>query len=115
MTAMYQVQFVTTSSADWAQAIELIDAGTNLPLDVPEEAVFNLTIGDRCWSGDLTASSTDGEITRPADHIIQWRFTPSNMRLYWRGSTHAVGLTMATDGGTTQLLVGTLSIIDGIV
>lgn len=112
---MYQVQFAATSSADWAEAIELIDNDTNLALDVPDDARFNLTIGGRCWSGELTASTTDGRITRPADNIIQWRFTPNDIRTFWPRNSYAVGLTMTTDGGTTQLLVGTLSVIDGIV
>ena len=112
---MYQVQFQATSSADWAESVELIDNDTNLALDVPVEAEFNLSIGDRCWSGDFTASTDDGQITRPANNVIQWRFTPDNLNRFWPRGTYQVGLTMTTDGGTTQLLVGTLTIIDGIV
>jgi len=112
---MYQVQFIATTSADWAEAIELIDAETNLALQVPDNAVFKLAIGDRCWGGSLDASTTDGEITRPEINVIQWRFTPDKINRYWRGSTHPVGLTMTTDGGTVQLMVGTLTILDGVV
>lgn len=112
---MYQVQFVATSSADWAEAVELIDTDTNLALDVPDEAAFELAIGDRCWTGTFRASSEDGEITRPADNIIQWRFTREELARFWPLGAYPVGLTMTTDGGTTQLLVGTLTIIDGIV
>ena len=113
---MYEVQFVATSSADWAQAVELIDTTTNLPLDVPDEAVFELTIGDRCCScGGFDASSDDGEITMPTPSTIQWNFTRTDLNRYWPRNTYPVGLTMTTNGGTVQLLVGTLSIIDGVV
>lgn len=111
---MYDVQFFATTSADWAEAVELIDADTNLALDVPDDATFALTIGGRCWS-DFAITSEGGEITRPADNIIQWRFTASDFSRYWPGGTHRVGLTMTTTGGTTQLLIGTLSVLDGIV
>lgn len=111
---MYNVQFVATTSADWAEAIELTDASTNLALDVPDDAVFDLAIGPRCWR--FQASSEDGEITRPRDNVIQWQFSPAQLSSFCRGGrTFPVGLTMTTDGGTIQLLVGTLSIIDGVV
>lgn len=112
---MYIVQFVTTSSADWAEAIELIDSNTNQPLDVPTDATFDLAIGDRCWSGDFIASTDEGNITRPADHIIQWRFPKGDLNRFWPRNTYSVGLTMTTAEGTIQLLTGTLSIIDGVV
>lgn len=112
---MYEVQFQTTNSADWAEALELIDANTNMALDVPDDAVFELAIGDRCWSGDFRASSEDGAITRPADNIIQWQFTREQLNRFWAPGTYRVGITMKTSGGTTQLLVGTLSIINGVV
>lgn len=111
---MYQVQFQATTSADWAEAVELIDAKTNLPLVIPQEAEFRLTIGDRCW-GPFNASTEDGTITRPAENILQWRFTPDELRRFWPQGNYPVGLTMETLGGTTQILIGTLSIINGVV
>lgn len=111
---MYQVQFEATTSADWAEAIELVDDATNLPLDIPEGTTFELTIGDCCWPG-LNASTDDGKIIMPSANVIQWRFLPADLTRYWSPGTYPVGLTMTTTGGTTQLLVGTLSIIDGVV
>lgn len=112
---MYDVQFLATSSADWAEAVELIDATTNLALAVPDDATFDLTIGRRCWSGDFIASSEDGKITRPKLNVIQWRFTPTDLNTFGSKSTYPVGLIMKSAEGTIQLLVGTLSIIDGVV
>ena len=112
---MYEMQFIASSSAGWAQAVELIDSTTNRPLDVPPEAVFELEIGDHCWTGDFRATTDDGSISRPKNNVIQWNFSRDQLRSYWLAKTYRVGLTMTTGGGTVQLLVGTLSIIDGIV
>lgn len=111
---MYEVQFLATTSADWSEAIELIDANTNQPLTIPDDAEFELTIGGQCWSG-LSGSSDDGRITRPKPNVIQWKFTTDDFRRYWPGRTHSVGITMTTSEGTIQILIGTLSIIDGVV
>lgn len=112
---MYQVQFSATTSANWAEAIELTDAATNLPLHVPDDAVFHLTVEDRCRAPVLRAASDEGTIVRPQDHIIQWTFSATDMGALCSGSTYPVGLTMTTDAGTTQLLIGSLALLDGIV
>ena len=112
---MYEVQFIASSSADWMEAVELIDSTTNQALVVPDDAVFNLAIGDRCWSGDFKASSDDGKITRPLPNVIAWSFTPADMSRFWPRNSYKVGLTMVTGGLTIQILVGTLAVIDGVV
>ena len=112
---MYQVQFVATTSADWAQAVELIDASTNLPLSDGDEAEFELQVDDRCGARMLTASTDDGTITMPEENVIQWRFTPEQHAGLCAGSTYSVGLVMTTVTGTIQLLTGTLAYIDGVV
>ena len=112
---MYQTQFLATSSADWAQAVELIDADTNLPLADIDDATFELQVDDECGASRLTASTAAGTLTRPAAHIVQWRFTPAQHGGLCDRTTYRVGLTMTTDSGTTQLLTGTLVYLDGIV
>lgn len=112
---MYTAEFIATTSADWAESIEMIDADTNLPLVLPDDAEFELAIGDRCWVGSFLATTENGKISRPEPHIITWRFTRDDLTRYWSRNTYRIGLTVTVDGGTTQLLTGTLSIIDGIV
>lgn len=111
---MYQVQFLATTSADWAEAIELIDADTNLPLDVAT-ATFKLQVDDRDGCGVLTASTEAGTIIQPEPGVVQWHFPLGSMGSLCRGSTYSVGLTMTTADGTTQLFTGTLAIVDGVV
>ena len=113
---MYEVQFLATSSADWAQAIELIDADTNLPLADIDDATFELSVDRQNGCGSvLTASTAAGTITQPQANVVQWVFLASQMTGLCDGSTYRVGLTMTTAGGTVQILIGTLTFVDGIV
>lgn len=112
---MYEVPLCATSSADWAQSIELTDARTNLPLTDLEDAAFKLAVDDRKGRTVLTRSTADGTITRPEPNIVQWIFKPSEMAGLCDGTVYRVGLTVETAGGTTQILIGSLTFIDGIV
>ena len=113
---MYEVQMFATSSADWAQSVELIDATTNLPLGDIDDAVFALAVDDRRGRTVLVASSAAETISRPLPHIVQWAFKPHQMSGLCDGSTYRVGLTMTTaNGGTVQLILGSLAFLDGIV
>ncbi|WMT88283.1 hypothetical protein NO932_06640 [Pelagibacterium sp. 26DY04] len=111
---MYQASFTATDSADWAEAIEVINGDTNLPLDISDIA-FELAVRDRCGAELLNASTEAGTLERAGTNVIRWRFTPTDMGGLCTGTTYKVGLTMTTDEGTTQVLVGSLSFIDGVV
>lgn len=110
---MYQASFTATDSADWAEAIEFIDGDTSLPLDI-STTDFALTVRDKFRSPVLTGTTGDGAIQR-VGNVIRWRFSATAMRAFCVGNTYPVGLTMTTGEGTEQVLVGTLSYIDGIV
>jgi hypothetical protein len=108
---MYQFRFTATDDADWAQAIEIIDADTNLPMDI-SAADFALEVSD-CGSSVLSADTDTATITKPDNNTIQWRFTVAQMGGLCPGRTYDVGLTMTTLTGTTQLGVGSLVLVDG--
>lgn len=112
---MYEVQLVATGSADWALSVELTDASTNLPLVGVDDANFKLAVDDRHGRTILTRSTADGTIARPNPNIIQWVFRPSEMTGLCQGTTYRVGLTIEAAGGTTQIFIGSLTFIDGIV
>lgn len=109
---MYQTQFYATDDADWAESVELIDSQTSLPLADAATAEFELRVSD-CGSAVLSASTAAGTIEKPKPHVVQWRFTAAQMASLRPRHTYQVGLTMTTNTGKTQLLVGTLAIIDG--
>jgi hypothetical protein len=109
---MYQKQFYATDDADWAESIELIDGTTGQPLADAADASFELRVSDR-GHGVLTASTAEATIEKPEAHVVQWRFTAAQMASLRPRHTYQVGLTMTTNTGKTQLLVGSLAIVDG--
>lgn len=113
---MYDIQFVATSSAGWAESVELIDAETNLPLVVGDETTtFELDVRDSSGCQVLTRTTAGGTIERPTNNVVQWRFTPSDIAGRCRDRTYRVGLVMTTEGGATQIFIGTLALLDGEV
>lgn len=113
---MYEAKFQATNDADWAESIELIDDSNSGPLAAAADASFVLEVSERGCGATLKASTADATITKPASNIIQWRFTAAQMNTLRSRHTYNVGCTMtADDGSVTQLLVGTLAIINGNV
>lgn len=106
--------WIATDDADWAVAIEIVDADTNELMDISSAAIsFALSVKDECDSVVLSASSDEATITKPTNNSIQWAFTASQMSGLDTSTTYNVGLTMTTVTGTTQILVGTLAVVDG--
>jgi hypothetical protein len=112
---MYELQFTGTNSAGWSQAVELIDATTNQALEVPDDAVFELSVRDCCGSEVLNAKTGDSHLEFPEDNVVQWRFGPDDIGGLCAGNTYKVGCTVETNTGTVQLFIGSLSFIDGVV
>lgn len=115
MPGFYEAKFAATDDADWGESVSLFDNTTNQVLTDSADADFNLEVSD-CGSAVLMASFVDGvgtSMTKPNDYTIQWLFTAAQMAALCPGKTYAVGLTMTTNTGRTQLIVGSLAIIDG--
>jgi hypothetical protein len=101
-----------TDDADWAMTLDFTDDTTNAAYDA-SALTFTLEITD-CDQALLTATTTDGTMTRPATNQIAWRFTKAQMGTLCRGQTYKVGC-VAVDGdnNTTQIFVADLPVIDG--
>jgi len=111
---MYDIQFVATSSAGWSQAISITDANTDRPMDLTGLRV-DLEVAGHFSDRELIASTATGTIEMPRPDVIQWRFTPDQMRQLRRDTTYRVGCILTTPSGPTQLFIGTLALIDGDV
>ena len=108
----YELRFTAYDDADWAQAVEIIDADTNGDLAEAADATFDLEVTD-CGSTVLSATTADGTLDKPATNVIAWRFTESQLGALCPGTTYKVGCRMTTDDGSLMLFTGTLAFIDG--
>lgn len=108
---MYEVTFFATGDADWPVRIDLTDDDTGEPLDTTD-ITFNMAVSSRGHEY-LTATTDDDTIEVPETGTIQWRFTAAQMATLEEHKTYSVGVIMTNAAGTTQLLVGTLAVLDG--
>lgn len=108
---MYDIQFVATDDADWGVRCPLINDTTNQPLDTTDLS-FELEVS-YCGCSYLTASTADNTIEVPELGTIQWLFTKEQMSGLDPRNTYRVGCRVTNDGGTTQLFVGSLAVLDG--
>lgn len=107
----YDIQFESTDDADWGVAMPLIDGTTNQPLDTTD-ITFELEVS--CGGSTyLTATTEDDTIEVPETGTIQWLFTKEQMASLDTSRTYRVGCRMINAGGTTQLFVGSLAVLDG--
>lgn len=109
---MYDLQFFATDDSDWAQAVELIDDTTNLPLSDVADALFELGITD-CGRTLLSATTADSSITKPSPGVIQWIFTKAQLGSLCVGTTYKIGCRMTNDSGSIMVFSGTLAFVDG--
>lgn len=108
----YQANFAAYRGADWAEAVEITDADTNLPLDVSGYS-FELGIQDQSDATLISLSTSAGTITFSAANIIAWRVTASQINSLCKRKTYRVGCRFTTNEGTEQLFTGNLAILDG--
>lgn len=112
---MYQGTLEPVSNrADWFGTIELVNDDTNEVITDLNGAEISIAIRQRgCWPV-LTAKTGDDRISFIGDGIIQWHFTPSDLRCLCAG-TYEIGITVKRDDITDQELIATIGIIDGVV
>lgn len=113
---MYEATLQPISNReDWIGTVELIDNDTNEP--VIDIAGYDMTLEvrdrfTRCVV--LSATSDNGKVTTSSDSVIEWHFPLSDMQGVCAASYH-VGITISRDGLTSQLLIGVLPVLDGVV
>jgi hypothetical protein len=109
---MYSGSLGTVSTReDWIQAVDVVDEeGDDVTIT---DATIRLAVRKKGDSAPtLTADTDDGIVI--ATPTFTWSFTPDDMGSLCPGQ-YEVGVAIEIDGETTQLIVGTVSIVDGIV
>lgn len=101
-----------TDDSDWSMAVDLTDDTTNAAYNATA-LDFTVEVTDE-GQACLTATTTDGTLTRPASNQIAWCFTKAQMASLCRGRTYKVGcVAQDSSGHITQIFVADLPIIDG--
>ena len=109
----YHVTFQATDDADWTETIALVSASDGSDYDL-SAMDFTLKVNDG-GSIVLSRSTTDSTITMPDDYSVRWTFTPSQLSALCPGKDYAVGMTMTDGASTTQIFIGVLKFVDGVV
>lgn len=111
---MYQISFPPTSNrATWIFTGQINDASDGSLVDL-SALTFVFEVRDEFECPRLEASTANGKFTVIGLGIFRWEFSVSDMSCLWPG-TYNTGLTMANVDQTSQLSVGPLPIVDGIV
>lgn len=103
-----------TTAEDWRDTVEVLDAETGELVDL-SDCVIKMAVkrhGDR--NPILTGSTDDGKITVPDAGHFTWAFPQASRSALCKGS-YEVGITISQSEEVMQFLVGTISIIDGVV
>jgi hypothetical protein len=104
-----------SNKADWIEEYELYDDETGEALDISTAEEITVSIRDpNSQSIELTASLSGGSITHIETGVFEWTFTAAQMRGLC-AKTYEVGMTMLKDDVTTQILIGHVPVVDGIV
>jgi len=104
----------------WTQDIELTDDGTAIDLSTASIVVEvrakrgTSDYGVPAGTAVLSATTANLKITLLGAGQFRWTFPATDMRGVVPG-TYDVGATYTVAGVTTQLLIGTVPIIDGVV
>ncbi|WJR67229.1 hypothetical protein QTA58_00195 [Neorhizobium sp. CSC1952] len=113
---MYQANLSPISNrADWSQPFEIVDDNTGEAItDFTGVSVLVEVREQGCYSPRLSASIENGKITDLGNGVLEWTFLRTEMTGLCAG-TYEIGVTIERDDYTTQYLIGTLPVLDGIV
>ncbi|MCK1430908.1 hypothetical protein [Bradyrhizobium sp. 87] len=108
----YVTNFDQSNKADWVTEISATDADTGDAIDFTGASVaFQVNDDQGCQR--LLATTANGKITLPDVNTLQVSFTDEEMKTLCSGS-YACGAVYSLNGETNQLLVGTVSIYNGV-
>lgn len=105
-----------SNRAHWIDCLQLLDEDDpSEGVDIDDATAITLEVrGPRSHTIALTGTLANGVIAHVDTGVIQWTFTATQMSELDPGD-YDVGLTIVMDSITTQLLIGTLPVLDGIM
>lgn len=112
---MTDIRFPRTSNrADWSFQVKNTDPTDGTLIDLSPYQI-TLQVRRQCQYGPvLSAAPGDGKVTFPSLGIMQVRFPASEMRNLC-ADTYELGAIVSDGTDTTQLIIGSVPVVDGIV
>ena len=111
------VQAPTSNRATWTATMELTDTTTNEPYDISTATQITIQVRQKSGSLSLSGTLTGGEVefvTDGTDGAFRWTFSKAQMGGLCAG-TYDVGINVDFSNATSQIFIGTLPVIEGIV
>lgn len=105
-----------SNRATWIEQIGLTDTDSEEPIDL-EEADIVVEVRDpetKCLLLSATTDNDKVEIIDGEDGIFQWTFSVDEMSDLCAG-IYDVGITVTQEDVVTQLMAGSIQVIDGVV
>ncbi len=110
---MYQAALSPISNREtWTETFNVVDddgAGVDLT-----DAEILVEVRNKNKSSVLTAEVASGITLDEASTGFSWTFTATQMRALCAG-TYDIGCVVTIDDTTTQLFVGSIQVVDGVV
>lgn len=113
---MIRITFLpTTNRQDWTETAQIKDEETGAAINITGATIF-LSVRDPKSEVEVLNASVGNRITLtdPTQGIFEWTFTDNDMSGVV-ANTYDVGLVMVLAGAATQLMLGSLPVLDGIV
>lgn len=102
-----------SNQADWIEAFEILDDETDEQIDLSDATEIVIEIKSKPGNSVLLSASLTGDTVEfVEDGIFQWSFTDTQMATLCSG-TYDVRCRITKDAIVTQLLIGTLPVLDG--
>lgn len=107
----FVTNFDQSNTADWTFDITATDDSTGVAIDFTGADVL-FVVQDENGCEKFRASIGSG-ITQPVGTTLEFKFTAAQMEILWPGS-YKCGCVYSLNGEINQLLVGTVSVYDGM-
>jgi hypothetical protein len=104
-----------STRATWIETLEVFDDDTDERFDFSTATEITVEVRDKCGGALLSGKLSRGDIILPEVGVMQWRFEVGQMNSLCGAHTYEIGVTIELDGDTTQVLIGRLPILDGVV
>lgn len=101
-----------SNQADWIESFEITDDETGEQIDLSDATEIVIEIKPQRGNAILTASLTGDTVEFVEDGIFQWTFTADQMGTLC-SATYDVRCRITKDDVVTQLIIGTLPVLDG--